>query len=175
MSTCNRLDLETLGSRPITSKNFPGHWISNCPYRHTILNIETILTKYRCIETLTTWSWGLPIADCWPCHLKLPLVTGNLAFSLSASIRCNKVNARWDVLSTKRKLQMLKELTGRSEVLVRSLLKCVRRPLYFYFYWEIVDGSILVVCHVSNLRLPSCVKLLQHRPRTLMPCAMFEA
>lgn len=70
---------------------------------------------------------------------------------------------------------MLKKLTGRSEVLVRSLLKCIRRPLHFYFYWEIVDGFILVVCHVSNLRLPSCVKLLQHRPRTLMPCAMFDA
>ena len=26
MSTCNRLDLETLGSRPIMLKNSPGHW-----------------------------------------------------------------------------------------------------------------------------------------------------
>ena len=26
MSTCNRLDLETLGSRPIMPKNLPGHW-----------------------------------------------------------------------------------------------------------------------------------------------------
>ena len=41
MSTCNRLDLQTLGSQPIMHKNFPGHWswliipirISN-KYRH---------------------------------------------------------------------------------------------------------------------------------------------
>jgi hypothetical protein len=26
MSTCNRLDLETLGCRPIILKNLPGHW-----------------------------------------------------------------------------------------------------------------------------------------------------
>ena len=26
MWTCNQLDLETLGSRPILSKNLPGHW-----------------------------------------------------------------------------------------------------------------------------------------------------
>ena len=113
MSTCNRLDLETLGSRPIMSKSLPGHWhivwtskvlwIFNCPYRLTIC-METISTNYRGIKTLTTWSWGLPIAGCWPCHPELPLVTGNLAFSLSASNRCNQVNARWDVLSTYWKL-----------------------------------------------------------------------
>lgn len=71
---------------------------------------------------------------------------------------------------------MLNKLTGGSEVLVRSLLECVRKPLHFYFYiyWEIVDGFILVVCHASNPRLPSSVKLRQHRPRTLMRCAMFS-
>ena len=26
MSTCNRLDLQTLGSRPIVPKNLPDHW-----------------------------------------------------------------------------------------------------------------------------------------------------
>ena len=26
MSTCNRLDLQTLGSQPIISKNLPDHW-----------------------------------------------------------------------------------------------------------------------------------------------------
>ena len=27
MSTCNRLDLQTLGSQPIMPKNLPDHWI----------------------------------------------------------------------------------------------------------------------------------------------------
>ena len=27
MSTCNRLDLGTLGSQPVMPKNLPGHWI----------------------------------------------------------------------------------------------------------------------------------------------------
>ena len=27
MSTCNRLDLQTLGSQPIMPKNLPNHWL----------------------------------------------------------------------------------------------------------------------------------------------------
>ena len=30
MSTCNRLDLQTLGSQPIMSKNLLDHWASRC-------------------------------------------------------------------------------------------------------------------------------------------------
>jgi hypothetical protein len=37
MSTCNRLDLQTLGSPPIMLKNLPDHWL---PYK--------LLVKYRC-------------------------------------------------------------------------------------------------------------------------------
>ena len=27
MSTCNRLDLQTLGSQPVMPKNLPDHWL----------------------------------------------------------------------------------------------------------------------------------------------------
>ena len=30
MSTCNRLDLQTLGSQPIMPKNLPNHWLVLC-------------------------------------------------------------------------------------------------------------------------------------------------
>ena len=29
MSTCNRLDLQTLGSQPIMPKNLPDHWCTS--------------------------------------------------------------------------------------------------------------------------------------------------
>ena len=29
MSTCNRLNLQTLGSQPVMSKNLPDHWIKH--------------------------------------------------------------------------------------------------------------------------------------------------
>ena len=32
MSTCNRLDLQTLGSQPIMPKNLPHHWIHRRMY-----------------------------------------------------------------------------------------------------------------------------------------------
>ena len=31
MSTCNQLDLQTLGSQPITPKNLPDHWLGWWP------------------------------------------------------------------------------------------------------------------------------------------------
>ena len=31
ISTCNRLDLQTLGSQPIMSKNLPDHWSQTVP------------------------------------------------------------------------------------------------------------------------------------------------
>ena len=37
MSTCNRLDLETLGSQPVMPKNLPDHW---CPGL-TLLKVST--------------------------------------------------------------------------------------------------------------------------------------
>jgi hypothetical protein len=30
MSTCNQLDLPTLGSQPIMPKNLPDHWLAGC-------------------------------------------------------------------------------------------------------------------------------------------------
>ena len=29
MSTCNQLDLQTLGSQPVIPKNLPDHWLAN--------------------------------------------------------------------------------------------------------------------------------------------------
>jgi hypothetical protein len=31
MLTCNRLDLQTLGSKPISPKNLPDHWLAVAP------------------------------------------------------------------------------------------------------------------------------------------------
>ena len=39
MSTCNRLDLQTLGSQPILSKNLPNHWVKVQDFRVNVKNI----------------------------------------------------------------------------------------------------------------------------------------
>ena len=43
MSTCNRLDLQTLGSQPNMPKNLPDHWFKYCNGKNRLPNLDTYM------------------------------------------------------------------------------------------------------------------------------------
>ena len=62
MSTCNRLELQTLGSQPVMPKNLPDHWTAdvtqNVHRKEPKFNTRTYL--YR-----NWWRWEEPTQCCW--------------------------------------------------------------------------------------------------------------
>ena len=53
MSTCNRLDLPTLGSQPVMSKNLPAHWLG-ATFKIEVFNALQIRfgpSKYTSLKT----------------------------------------------------------------------------------------------------------------------------
>ena len=52
MSTCNRLDLQTLGSQPIMPKNLPNHWFEWAPIRTSRRWCISRWDWTKCVQTI---------------------------------------------------------------------------------------------------------------------------
>ena len=100
MSTCNRLDLQTLGSQPIMPKNLPDHWsrrscvIENIDitWRSRVIEITDVTWRPHVIEFIDiTWLMGQCLARVdIPLNVFLTLSHKNYkggCFSLSLSTR----------------------------------------------------------------------------------------
>ena len=72
MSTCNRLDLQTLGSQSVMPKNLPNHWVvensraiwimemAACTYHQFSKFLQTNVWKEPAVSyKWTSWVWGL--------------------------------------------------------------------------------------------------------------------
>ena len=88
ITTCNRLDLETLGFRPMMPKSLPRHWIQAPSSKFQVPMIVAL-------EILRSWRWNY-----WCTSLIIYLHVICVAFALGTCVRQLEVETRCEEVGT---------------------------------------------------------------------------